>query len=150
MHQQYLAAVRQPGQQVNPLFALLGIQLEHATPQSARLRLPFRKELLQGAGVVAGGVLATLADEAMAHLVIANLEPGQKTATVEMAVRYFRPVINTGLAAEAVLVSRGRRILSLEASVTDDQARLVAKAQASFFILEDKLPPPGASQPGQG
>ena len=132
----YLDAVRQPGQTVNPLFAFLGISLKEASLERAVLELPFRPEFLQGAGVVAGGMVAALADEAMAHVVLANLEPGQKTATVEMTVRYFRPVLESGLTAVAILVNKGRRIISAEVLVTDAKNRQVAKASGSFFVLE--------------
>ena len=60
------------------------------------LRLACKPEFVQGAGAVAGGVVAALADEAMAHVVLANLAEGQKTATIEMTVRYFRPVLTGG------------------------------------------------------
>jgi uncharacterized protein (TIGR00369 family) len=132
----YLEAVRQPGQTVNPLFAFLGVSLKEASPERAVLELPFRPDFIQGAGVVAGGIVAALADEAMAHVVLANLEPGQKTATVEMSVRYFRPVLESCLTAVAILVNKGRRIVSAEVLVTDAKNRQVAKACGSFFVLE--------------
>lgn len=136
MPAKYLDAVRQPGQTVNPLFAFLGVDIKEAGPDRAVLELPFRPEFIQGAGAVAGGVVAALADEAMAHVVLANLAAGQKTATVEMTVRYFRPVLESGLTAVAVLVNKGRRIISAEALVTDAKNRQVAKAGGSFFVLE--------------
>lgn len=136
MVSRYLDAVREPGQTVNPLFAFLGVALKQVGPERAVLELPFRPEFVQGAGAVAGGVMAALADEAMAHVVLANLEDGQQTATIEMAVRYFRPALKSGLTAVAVLVNKGRRIISAEAVVTDARNRQVAKASGSFFVLE--------------
>lgn len=139
MPSKYLEALSKPGQGVNPLFGFLGVVPVHVDASRAVLELPLRPEFIQGAGVVAGGVLATLADEAMAHLVLANLAEGERTATIEMSVRYFRPVLGAGaLRAEASLVSRGRRIVGVEAGVTDSEGRLAAKASASFFILEAK------------
>lgn len=135
MSDAYLEQVIKPGQTVNALFAFLGVRVESLTPQQVVLRLDYRPELLQGARVVAGGVMATLADEAMAHVVLANLESGKKTATVEMGVRYFRPVLEGGLTATASLVNRGRRIISTQAVVTDDKGRAVARAEASFFVI---------------
>jgi uncharacterized protein (TIGR00369 family) len=131
----YLRAVREPGQSVNPLFAFLGVAVREITRDLAVLELPFRPELVQGGGVTAGGVVATLADEAMAHVVLANLDPGEHTATIEMSTRYFRPALSRALTATATLVNRGRRVMSAEASVTDEDGRLVAKASASFFRL---------------
>ena len=132
----YLEEVLKPGQAVNPLFAFLGVGTVEIGPERVVLELPFRPEFIQGAGAVAGGVVAALADEAMAHVVLANLAQGQKTATIEMTVRYFRPVLKSSLTAVAVLVNKGRRIISAEALVTDGENRQVAKAGGSFFVIE--------------
>jgi len=135
MPARYLEDVAKPGQTVNPLFAFLGVEFKEAGREKARLELPFRPEFIQGGGVAAGGILATLADEAMAHVVMANLEQGQRTATIEMSVRYFRPVLKGIMVAEAVVVNRGRRIMGVEAQVADGEGRLLAKASASFMVL---------------
>ncbi|GFK95669.1 Proofreading thioesterase EntH [Fundidesulfovibrio magnetotacticus] len=140
MPRSYLDDVRRPGQTVNPLFAFLGVKPVALERERAVLELPFRPEFVQGGGVMAGGLLAALADEAMAHVVLANLEPGRRTATVEMSVRYFRPVLEGALTATAELVHAGRRIVSVEAQVRDAAGRLAAKASGSFFILEPKAP----------
>lgn len=135
MPRDYLSDVSQPGQRVNPLFGFLGVAVREINPDRAVLELPFRPEFLQGGGVTAGGVVAALADEAMAHVVLANLAPGERTATIEMSTRYFRPALKHALTATATLVNAGRRIMSAEAAVTDEDARLIAKASASFFRL---------------
>ena len=139
MPSSYLEAVRQPGQTVNPLFAFLGIILVEAGPDRAVLDLPIKPEFFQGAAVVAGGIISALADEAMAHLVLANLGPDKRTATIEMAVRYFRPVrlsFPDRLRAEATLANLGRRIVSTEARVIAPENKVVAKASGSFIVLE--------------
>lgn len=138
MPQSYLSDVRKPGQTVNPLFGFLGVVILEIGSEQTVLRLPFRQEFVQGAGVVAGGIVAALADEAMAHVVLANLPKGCQTATIEMSVRYFRPVLESGLTATARLVNAGRRILSVEAMLHDDRQRQVAKAGGSFFIIQPK------------
>jgi len=131
----YLEAVLKPGQAVNPLFAFLGISVVEIGPERVVLHLPFRPEFIQGAGAVAGGIVAALADEAMAHVVLANLGTEEKTATIEMTMRYFRPVLSSGLSATATLVNKGRRIISAEVLVADDAGRLVGKAGGSFFVI---------------
>ncbi len=138
MPQIYLSEVQKPGQVVNPLFTFLGVEIVEISAAQAVLRLPFRPELIQGAGVVAGGVMAALADEAMAHVVLANLSEGRQTATIDLSMRYFRPVRQGGLTATARLVNAGRRILSVEAVLLDDRQRQVAKAGGSFFVIEAK------------
>ena len=78
MLNEYFKALQERGQGVNPLFAHLGATLDSVSREEVRLCLPVSKYLLQGAGVVAGGILATMADEAMAHVVMANLKAEPK------------------------------------------------------------------------
>lgn len=73
MPQTYLKKLQEDGQTVNPVFNFLGIVIEQISKEKVILRLPFKPGFIQGGGVIAGGIMATLADEAMAHLVIANL-----------------------------------------------------------------------------
>ena len=135
MPQSYLDAVRQQGQTVNNLFAFLGIIVDTIEPDRAVLRLPFRPALTQGAGMVAGGVLATLLDETMAHAVLGGNEPGQRTTTVDLSVSYLRAVKSgSDLTCEARVIKRGGRVLFVEASATSDD-REVARATASFLLL---------------
>ncbi|WP_316896306.1 PaaI family thioesterase [Pseudodesulfovibrio indicus] len=135
MPKDYLDAVRQEGQTVNPLFAFLGLAVETIEPDRAVLRLPFRPELIQGGGVVAGGILAALLDETMAHAVLAGNKPGHQTTTVSLSVNYLRPARRgQDLTCEARVVKRGGRVLFLEAEVRSGDAE-AARATASFLLL---------------
>lgn len=133
----YIEEITRPDQSVNPLFSMLGIQVEQLDREAVRLRLPFREGLIQGGGVVAGGVLATLLDEAMAHAVLVRLdmEGGERTATVDMNVSFLAAVKHgTDLAAEARVVKDGSRVFFTEGTVFAGE-KPVAKASASFLVL---------------
>jgi len=135
----YLAAVARPGQTVNNLFGFLGVEVEEISPVQARLRLPLRPEFLQGAGMLAGGVLASLLDETMAHAVLPGLPEGQAATTVEMSTRYLSPVgprdlDGPPLSCLARVVRRGKRIAFVEAEVSLGE-RSIARASASFLIV---------------
>jgi uncharacterized protein (TIGR00369 family) len=135
MPKDYLDAVRQAGQTVNPLFAFLGMVVETIEPDRAVLRLPFRPELIQGGGVVAGGVLAVLLDETMAHAVLGGNKPGHKTTTVNLSVSYLRPAgSGADLTCEARVVKRGGRVLFVEAEARSGDVE-AARATASFLLL---------------
>ncbi len=136
MPHDYLEAVKLPEQSVNPLFAFLGLEVDTFEPDRAVLRLPCRKDLVQGAGLVAGGVLAVLLDETMAHAVLAGNRPGQRTTTVDLSVSYLRPVnVCDVLVCEAEVIKRGGRVLFVQASaaVADKE---VARATATFLLLD--------------
>ena len=135
----YLCAVRDADQHVNPLFRFLGAVLTHAENGEAAITLPVTMNLCQGAGVVAGGILATLADEAMAHACISMLKEGQNTVTAEMNIRYLRatdPKKGGCLTATAKVVKPGRNLFVTEASIHDAEGRLLASAGGTFWVLD--------------
>ena len=139
MVQQYLCAVRKADQGVNPLFRFLGAVLTHAKNGEAHIELPVTAKLGQGAGVVAGGILATLADEAMAHACMSILQEGQGTLTAEMNIRYLRPADpkKSGcLAATGKVVKPGRNFFVAEASIVNEQGKLLATAGGTFWVRE--------------
>ena len=136
----YLAAMCCDSQDVNPLFNLLGARLTSVGKGKATIELPLSHCLTQGAGVVAGGVLATLADEAMAHAVISYLGDAGKTVTTEMNIRYLRgtdPDREGALTSTATVIKPGRSIMTAEANIHDDLGRLLATAGGSFFVVPE-------------
>lgn len=135
MPQKYLEQVRLPDQTVNPLFTFLGMEVVDIAPDCAVLCLAVKPELIQGAGFAAGGILAALLDETMAHAVLGGNKPGELTTTVDMNVSFLRPV-NKGdtLVCEARVIKRGSRIVFAEASVRNDD-RIAARATASFMMV---------------
>jgi uncharacterized protein (TIGR00369 family) len=112
-------------------FTVLEVGAEHA-----RARLDVHEDLLQGKGIVHGGVLFTLADAVAANLAIA-LAPDANGATIDASIRFFRPVRKGAIDAHARLLHRGKRTLALEVELRDAERRLVALYGAAFLIQED-------------
>jgi uncharacterized protein (TIGR00369 family) len=92
-------------------------------------------------GTVHGGVLATLLDTAAACSVHSTLEPGERYTSLDLTVKFLRPVtVESGrLRAVGKVVQRGRRTSLAEAQVFDAADRLVAHATSSCMIF----PPAG-------
>ena len=133
----YLDAVRSIDQTVNPLFAFLQARLTLAEHGRAAISMPVGQHLRQGGGQVAGGILATMADECMAHAVLSLLDSSQTIVTVEMNVRYLRPTSpdqGGELTARASVVKNGRTLTVAEATVHDSDGRLLATAGATFYV----------------
>lgn len=131
----YLRAIREESQSVNPLFRFLGVRIVELTPERAVLELPFREEFLQGAGGLAGGIQAALMDEAMAHAVLAGLEPDRQTVTMDLHVRYLRPAGRSALRAEARIVRRGNKVVVVEGEIGNEKGESVCLATASFLVI---------------
>jgi uncharacterized protein (TIGR00369 family) len=136
MLKEYLTLMRTDARRVNPLFGFLGVEVEEISKEKAVLKLPLKREFIQGAGVVAGGVMAALADEAMAHVIIANLEDHQSTTTIEMNLRFFRPIIKGEMKAVARVVKKGKKVVTVTADVLSGKGELLAQAGASFMVVE--------------
>lgn len=135
MPQTYLEDVQREGQTVNPLFVFLGVEVLELGPDRATLQLKIKPELIQGAGMAAGGILATLLDETMAHAVLAGNNPGQHTTTVDMNTSYYRPANkHATLVCEARVSKRGKRMVFAEAVIRHN-GHETARATATFLIL---------------
>lgn len=89
-------------------------------------------------GVVHGGVLATLADSAMACAVHSTLPAGSAYTTLEFKINFVRPVtVDTGeIVATAEVLHRGRKVATAEARITDGDGKLLAHASTTCIALE--------------
>lgn len=86
-------------------------------------------------GVVHGAVIFALVDTAMGAATMSVLDESSWCATIEIHTRFLAPVFAGGLEAHVEVITAGRRIVQLDASVTDDGGRLVARASGSFAVI---------------
>jgi len=130
----YLDLVKSENQQVNKLFRFLGVKVVKISPDEVIISLPLSDNFTQGNGVIAGGIISTLMDEAMAHVVMANIGETTNIATIDMTVRFLKPAKGDELTARATVKKLGRKIVFAHAVVTDGKVT-VADSDASFIIL---------------
>jgi acyl-CoA thioesterase len=122
---------------VFPLRSFLDFDVRDGPDGAAIAFLDVDDRHLNPNGIVHGGVVFTLADTAMGWATLAVLDDGQICASIEVSVRYLRPIPGGRLVATASVLRAGRRIVHLECSVTvDDDDRPVAVLQGSFAVLE--------------
>jgi len=130
----YLKAVKNSEQTVNPVLNLLGATVIETSPGMAMLKLTTSPDFAQGAGVVSGGILATLLDETMAHAVLGCLSADCATATVNMNVSYHRQTrVGDELLCTARTTKQGQRVIFVEAEIQADD-KSIATATASFIV----------------
>ena len=90
-------------------------------------------------GVVHGGIIASVFDDAMAWAI--RKESGSWAVTGEMSIRYLRPVL-----ADARYVVEGRvekmsgRRIAATALMKDEKGKKVAEANALFIKITPKAP----------
>jgi uncharacterized protein (TIGR00369 family) len=88
-------------------------------------------------GGVHGGMISTLLDTAAGCAVHSSLEVGQGYTSLDLTVKFLRPVtVETGqVTCVGTVLSRGRRTALAEAQLTDDNGRLLAHATSSCMIF---------------
>jgi uncharacterized protein (TIGR00369 family) len=89
-------------------------------------------------GSVHGGVIATLLDSAAGCAVHSILPAGTGYTSLDLTVKYLRPVTATTgrILATGTVLSRGSRTALAEAKLTDKRDRLMAHATSSCMIFD--------------
>ena len=86
-------------------------------------------------GTLHGGILCDLADAAMGTAMASTLEDGESFTSLDLTVKFLKPVWNARLRATAQLVKRTRSLGLLECDVTDDRGSLVARVYSTCMVL---------------
>jgi uncharacterized protein (TIGR00369 family) len=114
---------------------VVGLELEDVKVDYARLRLPYRPELRQPAGVVHGGAIATLIDTVVVPAIGAYYPQMPLMLTIDMQVRYLGAARETDLVAEGWVTRRGRSIVFCQAEVrTRPGGELVAEGWLTYKV----------------
>ena len=121
----------------NPFIKFVGIQVPQLGQGYARFLLPFKPELANSIGLMQGGVIAALADEAVAFALYSLVPEGEMINTVEMKINFLGAVKEGDVVAEAHIAKRGRTISLGEFEVRQAD-RLVAKGLCTYIHLAGK------------
>ena len=121
-----------------PLRRFLGMDVEVVEPGNAVARLVVGEALLNPNGAVHGGVIFTMVDTAMGKATMTSLEDGQLCASIEIQIRFLRPVRDGQLEANAKVIRRGRRVIHLEARVHNAEGDLAATGTGTFAVLASR------------
>lgn len=113
----------QPPSQM-PAAEFFGFRFGARGEREAAVEMAVRREHLQGAGVVHGGVIAALADAAAVYLLIGSEPPRESMTSVEFKLNFLRPALpdRGRLAASARLVQRGRTIAVCDVEIAQGEA----------------------------
>ncbi len=117
-----------------PYEKLLQMKIISAADGQARLTMPFLQQFAQGAGLMHGGALISLADTAMAMAVKTRLSEGTRFGTRELQVRFLRPVLAGVVEANARVVSHRGRDLEVSIDIIGEDGEPVFAAQGLFRV----------------
>ncbi len=120
-----------------PFERLLHMEIVDAADGRAVLTMPFLVDLAQGAGIMHGGALLSLADTAVVMAIKSLLPPGTHFGTISADARFLYPVRQGTVIAKAQVTGQQDRTLTGEATVFNEEGRPVMEFLATFRIARD-------------
>ena len=112
----------------------LGLKVEELRQDYARMRIAFRPEYNQPAGVMHGGVIATLVDTVVVPAIGTGYDDPRALFTIDISLRFLAPIVESDAIAEGWIVQRGRSIVFCEAEVRNDAGKLAATASLTYKV----------------
>lgn len=122
----------------SPYFRHLDMALLEAQDGYAKVSMKIKPHHANIQGVVHGGAIASLADQAAMRAVQTNLLPGQAGRTIQMDMHYLAPAQCDLLLGEGHVQKMGRRIAFSDAEVKDEKGKTVAIARCAIMIVGEK------------
>ena len=117
------------------LVAHLGIEFLEVTPDRVVARLAMNENLATVGGTIHGGTLMAFADTIGAAGTVANLEDGQRTATLESKTNFIAPCRAGYVRAEAIPIHKGKRTHVWETRITDEAGKLLSVTTQTQIVL---------------
>jgi len=116
----------------------LRLRIEYPAPGRSRIEFVPPKKFQGWQGLLHGGIIATILDEAFAHaLGGAARGAGQAAVTAEITVRFKKPVrIGEKVIAEGWVVREKGRIVECESVMRDASGRELASATGKLIRIK--------------
>ena len=124
-----------------PFFNLIGLELLDIEPGRSTARVAWRPDLTQPAGLMHGGVVASLVDTGTAYALLVcdelrdTLCAGGSLVTIDLRVKYLRPVSAGTITCKSRVTRMGRQIIHTEAVVTNEAGKEVARGDAIYTTV---------------
>ncbi len=114
---------------------VVGLELEEVRLDYGRMRLPFRSELNQPAGMVHGGAIATLIDTVVVPAIGSAYDEFMVMLTIDLQIRFLGAALQSDLVGEGWITRRGRSIVFCQAEVRAvDTDAVVAEGWLTYKV----------------
>ena len=119
-----------------PFNKQLGIKVEECRPGVARIRVPFRDELVgdKRRPALHGGVISAIIDACGGMAVWTQFDLKDLISTVDIRVDYLRPGPDRDICVESCVVRMGNRVSVVNSIVypVDDRETIIAEGRAVY------------------
>jgi uncharacterized protein (TIGR00369 family) len=122
----------------SPFHTWAGMRLDRVDEGEVDVSLDAQDHHLNLAGVIHGGMIATLADTAMGLAYRTVLRAGASHLTSQLSVTFLAPGRPGTVTARATVVKTGGRVGYAEADVVDADGALLARATALFAVTPQR------------
>jgi acyl-CoA thioesterase len=124
-----------------PFFQLIGLRILDLGPGYSKAQIGYRNDLCQPAGIMHGGMVATLIDTGIAHALLLTeafrrMSGGASMVSVDLRVKYFRPVSEGIIICESRIPRLGRHIIHGESIVINSAGKEVARGDSIYMMVE--------------
>jgi acyl-CoA thioesterase len=118
-----------------PFNHLVGIRVARRHRDGVTLECQVRDELRNWAGVLHGGVTATIADVAVGVAITNHFHRKRRATTTELKVNYFLPIREGKIFARSHLIRIGKTLVVGRVDLFDSEKRLAGAALVSYMLL---------------
>jgi uncharacterized protein (TIGR00369 family) len=130
------------------LMQTLGARLRRVAPGEVDIDLPFREDLTQHHGYIAGAALTAIIDVACGYAAMTLMPPGASVLTIEYKVNFLSPAQGERMLARGRVVRPGRTVTvcsGVAVAIVGEKEKVVATMLATMASVgvqsRDALPP---------
>ena|SRR5437868_12185437 len=116
----------------------LAIRVVRKHKDGVTVECPLRDEFLNSTGVVHGGVIASVADEAAWHAMLHAYNGERPATTTELKINYLRPIGSAKILARAYALRAGKTLFVSRVDLFDTKKRLSAVGVVTYMLLDVK------------
>ena len=117
---------------------LVNLQLEEVRRDYSRMRVPWRDELRQPAGMMHGGALATLVDTVVVPAIASAYDQVPVMLTLNLNLSYLGAIIGSDAIAHGWVTRRGRSIVFCEAVVLDESGNPAVRGSITYKVTSPR------------
>jgi 1,4-dihydroxy-2-naphthoyl-CoA hydrolase len=128
-------ALKLPWRAMPGFDGLYGLEIHAISAEEVVAQVPVRAELLQPAGLVHGGVFASIAESMTSMATWYAVQPdGQVAQGLSNQTSFLRPILGGTIHAVARRRHRGRTTWVWEVEISDDEQRLCALVRMTIAV----------------
>jgi acyl-CoA thioesterase len=116
----------------------LSIRVMRKHADGVTVEFAVRADFLNSNGVVHGGVIASVADEAAWHAMNHVYKGERPATTTELKVNYLRPIAGNKMRARAYSLRAGKTLFVSRVDLFDAEKRLSAVGLVTYMLLGSK------------